>query len=337
MARATWGGAAARPLTDMGWAIRRVAQAIVMTALAAALLVILVHWLPGDPLAAVLQDRSVDPATLAALHERFGTDRTVWQSLGAFFSGIARGDLGLSLAEQRPVTELLTERIGPTLLLGGMTLLVNFTVGLALGLWTALHPRTIRARVVSFVSLVTYTIPAFVIGLVLVWLFSSEWAVLPVAGIADPLLDPDAGTITVLLDRARHLVLPLLTMVLATIAVPIRYQRAAAMETAIADWVTAARARGVSPARVAWRHIWRPALTPIVTLLGLWLPLLVSGAVFVEYIFAWNGVGLLIADATAMRDLPVVMGAGVLLVAAVQLGSLIADLLYRVVNPAVER
>jgi peptide/nickel transport system permease protein len=122
-------------------------------------------------------------------------------------------------------------------------------------------------------------------------------------------------------------------MVLATIAVPLRQQRAAARETRAATWVTAARARGVAPARITWRHIWRPALTPVVTLLGLWLPMLVSGAVFVEAVFAWPGIGSLIAAAAASRDVPLVIGAGALLVVVVQLGSFMADLLYRVVDP----
>jgi peptide/nickel transport system permease protein len=321
----------------MPWAIRRIAQALAMILIATIVLVIVVHLLPGDPLAAVLQDRTVDPATMAALRERFGTDRSVIESLAAFLSGLIRGDLGVSLAEQRPVTVLLSERLGPTLLLGGLTLLVNFSVGLGLGLWTALNPTTWRARLISFTTLITYTIPAFVIGMVLVWLFSSHWSWLPVAGMSDALLSESASGVTIVLDRARHLALPLLTMVLATIAVPIRHQRAAALETRNADWVVAARARGVSRSVLTLQHIWRPALTPIVSLLGLWLPMLVTGAVFVESIFAWNGLGSLIAEATALRDIPVVIGAGILLVVMVQLGSLVADLLYRMVNPVMDQ
>jgi peptide/nickel transport system permease protein len=112
-----------------------------------------------------------------------------------------------------------------------------------------------------------------------------------------------------------------------------RQQRSAVMGTRNATWVTAARARGLTPSQVTWRHIWRPALTPVVTLLGLWLPMLVSGAVFVESVFAWPGIGSLIASAAATRDVPMVIGAGALLILVVQLGSLLADLLYRVVDP----
>ena len=167
----------------------------------------------------------------------------------------------------------------------------------------------------------------------LVWTFAIAWPVLPAAGISDPLLGTDTPLAAVLADRLRHLVLPLATMVLATIAVPIRQQKSAALETRRATWVTAAEARGVSPARIAWQHVWRPALTPIVTLLGLWLPILVSGAVFVEAVFAWPGVGSLLASATGARDIDVVIGAGAVIIIMVQAGSLVADLMYRVVDP----
>jgi peptide/nickel transport system permease protein len=315
------------------WAFRRAFAAVLLATLGIGVLVLLVHLLPGDPLAAIIGDRALDPAAEAALRARWGVDRPLAQVLVDFFAGAVRGDLGVSLQEQRPVAQILRERLGPTLLLGGLTLLVNFTIGVALGLWSALHPDTLRARLIGSVSLMLYAIPAFVIGLLLVWGLAVRWPLFPAAGFADPLLSIDAGMATVTLDRLRHLVLPLITMVLATIAVPLRQQRAAALETRTATWVTAARARGISPTRIAWRHIWRPALTPVVTLLGLWLPMLVSGAVFVEAVFAWPGIGSLIAGAAATRDVPLVIGAGALLIVVVQLGSLLADVLYRVVDP----
>lgn len=315
------------------WAVGRTLEALLLTLAGAIVLVALVHLLPGDPVSGIVGDRVLDPAVEAAFRARWGLDRSLPEQLGAFVADAARGDLGLSIVHERPVTTILAERLPATLLLGGLTLLINFTIGLAIGLWSALRPHTIAARAIGALTLATYTLPSFVIGLVLVWLFAVEWQLLPAGGASDPLLSPGAATLTIVADRVRHLVLPLATMVLATIAVPIRHQMSAATATREAPWVIAARARGVGAWQVAWRHVWRPALTPIVTLLGLWLPLLVSGAVFVEAVFAWPGLGALIAEATAGRDLPVVIGAGVLLVAAVQLGSLLADLLYLAVNP----
>ena len=316
------------------WLLRRSADALFTTLMAAVVLVALVHLLPGDPLTAILGERSVDPAQRAALEATWGTNRPLPEAIGATLSGLLRGDLGVSIAAQRPVATVIAERLGPTLLLGSLTLLFTFTIGLSLGLWSALHPQSVRARLVGVVTLVGYALPSFVIGMLLIWGFAVELAWLPPADLANPLLAPDAGTAAMLADRLSHLLLPLLTMVLATVAVPLRQQRAAALATAAQPWVLAARARGVSPARIAWQHIWRPALTPIVTLIGLWLPMLVSGAVFVEALFNWPGLGSLLANSTTQRDVPVVIGAGLLLVVMVQVGSLVADLLYRVVNPA---
>lgn len=317
----------------IGWVARRAVTAILLTIIGSAVLVLLVQWLPGDPLATIIGDRGLDPAAEAALRAQWGVDKPALVVLVDFFRGLLHGDLGVSFIEQRPVRELLVERLGPTMLLGGCTLLIDFTIGAALGLWSALRPETLRARLIAAATLCCYALPGFVIGLVLVWRFAVSWPLLPAGGFADPLLAADAGTGAVLLDRLRHLVLPLATMVLATIAVPIRMQRAAAAETRDAMWVTAARARGTQPALLAWRHIWRPALTPVVTLLGLWLPMMVSGAVFVEAVFAWPGLGSLIAAAAASHDIPLVIGTGALLILVVQAGSFLADVLYRVVDP----
>jgi peptide/nickel transport system permease protein len=316
------------------WLLRRSADAILTTALAVVALVALVHLMPGDPLTAIIGDRPVDAAQRAALEATWGTNRPPLEAIGTTVAHLARGDLGISLATQRPVATLIAERLGPTLLLGALTLLATFTIGLSLGLWSALHPSTLRARLIGGLTLIGYALPSFVIGMLLVWVFAGPGGLFPPAGLADPLLAIDASVGDVVVDRLRHLALPLVTMVIATVAVPLRQQHAAALATANQPWVLAARARGVPPARLAIQHVWRPALTPIVTLVGLWLPMLVAGAVFVEALFGWPGLGSLIATSTAQRDLPVVIGAGSLIVLLVQLGSLLGDLLYRVVDPA---
>lgn len=315
------------------WLLRRGADALITALLAATALVVLVHALPGDTLAAVLGDHTATPEQLAALHARWGTDQPILTKLGAFFAALSHGDLGYSMTRGVPVVTVLRERLGPTLLLGSLTLLVDFTLGLALGVWAALHPDTWRARALGAATIVGYALPSFVVGMVLVWGLGINHDWLPVAGVRDVLLDSGAGWWTLWLDRAKHLVLPLSAMVVATIAVPLRQQRAAVLAITAAPWVRAARARGVTPAAIAWRHCWRPALTPIVTLFGLWLPMLVAGAVFIEGLFAWPGIGSLIAEATMARDVPLVVGAGLLVVAAVQAGSFLADVLYRVVDP----
>lgn len=315
------------------WLIRRTFDALITAFIAVIVLIILVRLLPGDPLAVLLGDRPAEPAVIAALQERWGINRSLAQSIISFFAGLVHGDLSISLSEQRPVSTLLAESLGPTMLLGSLTLLIDFTAGLALGLWSALHPDGFRARLIGAGTVIGYTLPSFVIGTVMIWLFAVKLHWFDASGLSDPLLASNAATGAVLLDHLKHLALPLTTMVIATIAIPLRQQRTAALATAVQPWVLAARARGVSPAMVAWRHCWRPALTPIVTLFGLWLPILVAGSVFVEYVFQWPGIGLLVANATSNRDFPLVIGAGFVMIIAVQVGSLVADLLYHVVDP----
>jgi peptide/nickel transport system permease protein len=315
------------------WLLRRSIDAIATAFIAVVLLVVLVHLLPGDPLAVIIGDHEVDPATRAALAASWGTDRPLYSAVGHYLLSLMQGDFGISMSENRPVSTVLLEHLGPTLLLGSLTLLIDFTLGLALGLWSALHPGSWRARLLSGLTVVGYALPSFVVGMVLVSLIALRLHWLPPAGLADQTLPLDASLGVTLLDRLAHLVLPLTTLVIATIAVPLRQQRAAVLQTLGQPWVLAARARGVTPSAIAWRHCWRPALTPIVTLAGLWLPMLVGGAVFVEMLFNWPGIGSVIAQATASRDTPLVLGAGVMLIAMVQLGSLLADVMYRVVDP----
>jgi ABC-type dipeptide/oligopeptide/nickel transport system permease component len=315
------------------WLVRRIAAATVTVVIAITILIVLVRLLPGDPLATILGDRAADPDTVRALSATWGTDRTIIQTITTFFAGLVHGDLGMSLSLQQPVTTVLRERIGPTVLLGSLTLLADFTVGLVLGVWAALRADRLGARMLNAATIVGYTIPSFVIGTALVWVFAVHLGWFPPAGFADVLLADDASKWEWLGDRLHHLALPLVAMIVTTIAVPLRQQRSAVLAVARQPWVLAARARGVSPARVAWRHCWRPALTPIVTLLGLWLPMLVAGAIFVEVVFNWPGMGLLLAHATAVRDFPLVIGAGAVIIVLIQGGSLLADVLYHVVDP----
>jgi peptide/nickel transport system permease protein len=259
-----------------GWLLRRSIDALFTTLLAVVALVALVQFLPGDPLSAVIGDHPVDATQRAALEATWGTNRPPLEAIGVTLTHLVRGDFGLSLATQRPVTTMIAERLGPTLLLGTLTLLVTCSIGLSLGLWSALHPTTLRARLIGAVTLVGYALPSFVIGMLLVWGLAGPADRFPPAGFADPLLAIDASAGAVLLDRLRHLALPLLTMVIATVAVPLRQQRAAALATVDQAWVLAARARGVSAGRIAPPSCLATGVDPIITLLGsgcrCWLP-----------------------------------------------------------------
>ena len=318
-----------------GWLLRRVGQAVVTVLVALALLFVLMRAAPGDPLARLAGDRPLSREELAALRARYDTDAPLARQAVNFLSGAVRGDLGVSITYARPVTALLAERLPATLLLGGTVLLFNFTVGLWIGVRQAVRRGGVLDRWGGTAALVGYATPSFWLGLMLAWLVGIRWGLLPVAGLGDPLLSADASLGARIADRLEHLVLPAVTLCAVTIATTIRHQRSAMLDALAQPFVQAARARGISSRRVVWAHAWRNALFPIVTLVGLWLPILVTGSVFVETVFAWPGLGSLAAEAVATRDYPLLMGTALLVSLTVVAGTLAADLGYAALDPRV--
>jgi peptide/nickel transport system permease protein len=317
------------------WLATRALQAAATWAVALTLLFFLMRLAPGDPLARLTADRPVSAEGMRALRQMYGLDQPLLAQYGRFLSGLLRGDLGASIQFGIPVRTLIAQRLPATLLLGGIALLVNFTLGLWLGVRQAVRQGGRFDRWLGAATLTAYAIPSFWLGLCLVWLGALHWHLFPVGGMTDPLLDPGAGSWARLADLSRHLALPALTLVVATIAVTLRHQRSAMLEVLHADWLRTARAKGVGERAVLRRHAWRAALGPVVNLLGLWLPALVTGAVFTEAVFAWPGLGSLAADAVLARDYPLAMGCAALVATAVVLGSLAADLLQALLDPRV--
>lgn len=319
-----------------GWLVRRLLQSAATFAVAILLLFFLMRLAPGDPLGRLTEERAASEQEIAQLRARFGLDQPITSQLGAFLAGLTRGDLGVSI-EHYPerVTGLIAARLPATLLLGGTALVLNFTLGAWLGVRQAVRRGSRFDRWLSRLALTAYATPSFWLGLMLVTFVSIRWQLLPAAQMTDPLLSQDAGLLTRLLDLARHLVLPALTLSITSMALPMRHQRAALLATARLEFVAAARARGLSERRVLWGHAWRAALVPLITLLGLWLPILVSGSVFVEAVFNWPGLGSLAYQAIAARDYPVLLGTAMLVTAAVVVSGLLADLGYALVDPRV--
>jgi peptide/nickel transport system permease protein len=318
-----------------GWIVRRAGQAVVTFAIAITILFFLMRAAPGDPLARVSEGRALAPAELATLRARYGLNQPVVAQFVSFVRGLTRGDLGVSIEYGRPVTALLAERLPPTILLGGSVLVLNFTVGLWLGVRQAVHRGRREDRWLTTVSLVGYAMPSFWLGLVLAWLVGIKLRLLPAAGMHDPLLGADAGIAAHMVDVLRHLILPVLTLSVVSIAATMRYQRSAMLEVLSLPYVTTARAKGLPEREVTWRHAWRNALFPVITLFGLWLPILVTGSVFVEAVFAWPGLGSLAASAVWGRDYPVLMGASLLVAALVVAGGVLTDIAYAVLDPRV--
>lgn len=317
------------------WLVVRGLQAGLTLALVAVLLFFLMRLAPGDPLSRVGAEQQMSPRQIRHLREQYGLDQPIGRQFAVWIASVGRGDLGTSIEYGRPVTSLIAERLPATLLLGGTVLLVNFSLGLWLGAAQAVRRGRAVDRWLTAASLAGYALPSFWLGLVLAWLAAVRWRLLPAAGMQNPLLAPDAGAWTRGLDVAAHLVLPAATLVIVSIASTMRYQRRALLEVLPLPYIVTARAKGLPEGVVLRRHAWRNALFPVLTLAGLWLPILATGSVFVESVFAWPGLGSLAAGAVGSRDYPLLMGTALLVSALIVLGGLLADLAYGLLDPRI--
>ena len=284
----------------------------------------LLQAMPGDP-----ADRLDSPAVPAEQAERnrraLGLDRPVLVQLAITLGSYARGDLGVSMTRKRPVVEVLVEALPPTILLGSVALLLAYGVGLPLALLLVTLPRRWR-RLVDRGLLAFAVVPRFWLGVMLVFLLHSLAGWFP----ATHAISPGGGGWS---DRIRHLVLPALTLGLPAAFVVCRYQFAV-MEQVLGDLhVRSARAFGAGGYRLLARHVLRPSLSPAVALFAVDLPVIVSGAIVVEVIFAWPGVGRLTADAVLGSDYPLALAAALLSATVVLFGRLLAEGLARVIDP----
>lgn len=291
----------------------------------------LLHLAPGDPVRRLLGP-AAGPEEIAAARDALGLDRPLLAQYADWLGRAARGDFGRSIAQGRPAGTLLGEAWPATALLVALSITLSWLFGIGIGAWQANTRRHAADAWASAGTVALNAMPGYWLGLALVMVFTYQLRWLPAFG-AQGL---DAEFLTGwerVLDRLRHLALPLLTLTLIGLGGAARFSRAAMRELRDAPFLAAARARGFRERRVVVRHQLRNALVPVVTLLGLSLPALFSGAVFVEAIFAWPGVGQVLVQAVQARDYPVVMAAATISAVLVVLGNLAAELLVAVVDP----
>ncbi|MFL5515940.1 MAG: ABC transporter permease [Gemmatimonadales bacterium] len=296
------------------------------------LMFFLLRLAPGDP-ARLLVGPTATESQIAAQRHALGLDRPAPVQYAAWLGRFVRGDWGSSIATGRPVRRMLGEAWPATVRLVGLSLVLSYLLGIAVGAVQAIRNGRLDTAL-SVVTVTLFALPGYWLGLMLVMLFTYRARMLPAFGAAGFDADFLTGAAR-LADRLRHLALPLATLTLIGIGGTARYVRGAMLDVAGAQFVTIARAKGLSPMRVAVHHVLRNALIPVLTLLGLSLPALFSGAVFIEAIFAWPGVGRVLVEAVQARDYPVVMAATAVSAALVVLGNLLAELLVAWADPRV--
>lgn len=313
----------------------RTAQALLIVAIVTTVVFLLIHLAPGDPFAAALENPNVTAAVRQRWIAAYGLDKPVWTQYGLYLAHVVRGDLGWSFSMRRPVLDVLLDALPNTLLLAGVALAVGFATGIALGVIQAKRAGGWVDRALGVVSMCFYAMPDFWLALMLMLLFAYRFPLFPVAGAVDPVMHDYLGTWGRIVDRAWHLVLPAATLALLSAAGVARYQRAELLRVLPDEYIRTARAKGVGERRILLRHALRNALIPTITLLGLTLPVLFTGAVFVEKVFAWPGMGWVIVNAVSTRDYPLVTAGVIVTSATVALGSVLADVLYAVADPRV--
>lgn len=316
----------------------RVLDALSLLWIVTTLTFVLIHLAPGDP-ASLLIAPTASADELARERARLGLDTPLLVQYAVWMRHLLQGDLGTSLVFARPVTTVIADALPISLLLGGLSLAASFVFGIAIGGVQALRA---SRRVDSGITVVTtalYAAPSFWLALALVTVATSgasavnapSWLRLPAFGMGDPAgLASGLGAVA---DLARHAILPLLVLSIPGAAGVARFARSALLTASQAPHVAAARGRGVPKARLEWRYLLRNAWTPLIVLLGLSLPGLIAGSVFVEQVFGWPGLGRTMLSAINARDYPVVLGLALVYAATVITANLLADIAVVQLDP----
>ena len=308
--------------------IRRLLGAIPLLLGVAVLSFVFMQLAPGGPDAMFARNARMTEEALQAIRHNMGLDRPVHEQLVIWLGNLARGDLGISYTQYRPVSEVIWDVVPNTLLLMGTGMMISLAAALIFGILAARRQYGVFDNATSFISYFGLAMPVFWFGLMLQLLFAVRLGWLPSAGMQSA---SGGGA----LDVARHLVLPALTIAIGSIAGWSRYVRSSTIESLNQDYVRTARAKGMEEQRVLVGHVLRNALIPFVTVVGIDVPLFLTGAVLTETVYSWPGMGRLFFDALTVRDYPVLMGILLLGAVLIVLGNLIADILYGVLDPRI--
>lgn len=316
----------------LGFIVRRLLIAVPVLLGVTLVTYVLINLAPGDPVTALLdpeQMASLGPGWIEQQKAELGLDKPIAVRYGLWLREMARGNLGYSAVDRRPVAQKVAERLGPTFRLTFTALLIALAVGIPIGVLAAIKQYSWIDYLSNVIGLSMISLPAFFLALAGIYVFALKLQILPTAGMAT------IGQEASLLDQLHHLILPATVLGLAESAVLIRYSRSSMLEVIHQDYVRVARAKGLPERAVLVGHALRNALIPLITIIALQLPVLVGGAFIIEQIFAWPGMGTLAISAIFSRDYPTIMAVNFLTAVMVVLSSLIADVLYAVVDPRI--
>jgi peptide/nickel transport system permease protein len=290
----------------------------------------LLRLTPGDPIDAYIPpDFPVPPETREAMRRQLGLDRPLPVQYVYWLKEAVQGNLGVRVKTNEPVNEAIARRIGPTLLLMGTSMLIGITVGVALGVLAAVRQYSWLDNVLAIFAFLGISLPVYLAGLLGLYLFALRVDWFPVGGFSTP------GEPFSFWDRLHHLILPAAIISVNYVASTMRYTRSAMLEVLGQDYVRTARAKGLGERTVVGFHALRNALLPVVTIIGAYVPNLLGGAVFIESIFAWPGMGRLFIEGIESRDYPLIMGLTMILAIVILVANLLTDVAYAVIDPRI--
>lgn len=325
----------------IAYLLRRILGSIPLLLGILTLIFFVIHLAPGDPTARYFSP-NVSPEVIEQMRRNLGLDQPLHIQYFKWLTSFAQGDFGYSFGQMRPISDILPEVLWNTVQLMLVSIVVIFLVGMLIGIIQAVRQYSVSDNILTFLALFFYSMPSFWFALMLILMFSlkaSQWGFpeflrFPASGMTDvgyEFLSPGAK----FMDRIEHMVLPAIALGIGNAAGVARYMRGSMLEVINQDFIRTARAKGLSERTVIFKHALRNAMIPIITLLGLYLPILLSGSVLVETIFAWPGMGRIIVDAIFQRDYPLVMATSFVAAVMVVIGNLMADVLYAVVDPRI--
>jgi peptide/nickel transport system permease protein len=311
----------------IGWLIRRIAQALIVLFFVTVFTLFLVHLFPGGPIRALLGPRAT-VQQVAHYNQLYGFDQPFYVQYLKWVGQLLHGNLGFSPKLNQSVSSLIAQDLPKTIVLVGLGTIVSLAFGIPLGVYQAVKRYTAGDYALTGVSFLGYATPPFLVGLLLVEWFSVDLHLFPPFG-------PQGTSVAQILSQPSALVLPVTAYSFVLFALWSRYMRSSVMDNLVQDYVRTARAKGASERRVLWGHVFRNSLMSIITLLGLSLPTLIAGAIFIEVVFNYPGMGLAFFSAALNVDYQVLLGFTLVATLATILGNLLADVGYAVLDPRV--
>ena len=284
--------------------------------------------LAGSPLE-MLQGPRVSEAALEARAIAMGLDKPFYVQYFIWLKQLLQGNMGYSVKSYQPVLEMIKSHLGPTLLLMGVSLIVSLLIAIPAGIYSAVHQYSKGDYAVVTFSFLGSSVPSFFLALLLIYVFTVKLGVLPSSGMIT------LGTEGGFADVLKHMIMPVLVLAFSLAGSNIRYIRSAVLEILQQDYLRTARAKGIGRFKVLYKHALRNALVPIVTVIGMQIPMLFGGAVIIEQVFSWPGLGLMTMSAITARDYPVIMGVCLLSAIVVLAANLLTDIMYALVDPTI--